>query len=484
MADEPNPTAQNISATTPTLTQSGLPPAGPSTTVTSGPATGATAAPPTPTPPPAGGGNQLATDRIARFGQEAKDPWIQGRIEFLCKREGGASGRLILETACNRAHFQNASLKRILSNSSYYGDGSTTRTPTSYATSLIQTVIFGGSNETNLATDQGYNDAASLKKTGKLFMGQFIQAGVTGSWFDLNTGKKFTDPAMVNKLSTTVGNGMQEFIYRKDGHGRDACSDAGKAAKAYALKYGIQEGGANFTAGTPLPKDLEPSAKSDLTGESARTVTDGGPQIVGNTDPHGPTVVKNTNDTAKGMFAFPGVGAMVWVFFREGNPQFPVYFAASYSSSEWKSAYGGASLNPDGTNNGTVGTQVASTLKLNPNAGGGIEITHIKNNSDPSGASDKATAMMYGDDGSNMMFSKGYHQLYTRHDRRDQTDGHYYKIIGGAEEKWIEDDSSLNVRGNQIIKIGKVDAEAQEAMKQLATFSKQCNKMLLENPGK
>ena len=29
-------------------------------------------------------------------------------------------------------------------------------------------------------------------------------------------------------------------------------------------------------------------------------------------------------------FAIPAVGAHVWVFFRDGNPQFPVYFAASF----------------------------------------------------------------------------------------------------------------------------------------------------------
>ena len=207
------------------------------------------------------------------------------------------------------------------------------------------------------------------------------------------------------------------------------------------------------------------------------------PATVGNTDPHGPTVVKNTNDSAKGMFTFPGVGAMVWVFFREGNPLFPVYFAASYSSSEWKSAYGGNSVNPDGTNQGSIGSQVSNSLKLNPNAGGGLEFTHVKNVNDPTGSSDTAVAMIYGDDGSNMMFSKGYHQIYTRNDRRDQIDGHIYSIIGGAEEKWIEDDSSLNVKGNVTIKIGKIDAESMNAMKELSDFSKQMNDTLMSNAG-
>ena len=111
-------------------------------------------------------------------------------------------------------------------------------------------------------------------------------------------------------------------------------------------------------------------------------------------------------------------------------------------------------------------------MKFNPNAGGGLEFTHIKNNEDPSGAGDKATAMIYGDDGSNMLFTKGYHQIYTRHDRRDQIDGHLYQTIGGTVEQWIEEELNINVKGHLIIKIGKVDAESMEAAKQLADFSK------------
>jgi len=118
-------------------------------------------------------------------------------------------------------------------------------------------------------------------------------------------------------------------------------------------------------------------------------------------------------------------------------------------------------------------------MRLNPNAGGGLEFTHVKDASDPSGSSDKAVAMMYGDDGSNMMFSKGYHQIYTRHDRRDQIDGHLYNIVGGAEERWVEDDSSINIKGNVMIKIGKIDATSMEVMKELSDFSKQMNDLLM-----
>lgn len=502
MAD-PLPTASTLSVSTPIVNQVG---SSQGQTITSGPSTGSAPTPAASTPAAAGSNIQyqrgskalkerlsslsgnLAKDRVTIFEEEVKNKQILDRMEYVLKREGGAHGRLILETACNRAMFGGSTLRSILFNPEYFHTdadptGTKTTEHTKFTLDMIQKVIYNGANDTDLCTDQGYN--MLMKKTGKLFLQPFFDGGCTGSWFDLKDGKKITDPARINKLTTTPGNGMEEYIYRKDGRGHDCASTAGLNAKTYKLKYNIQPTSpSTFDSNVPLPKELQNAVKSDLTGEPARTLTDDtSPAVVSNTDPHGPTVVKNTNDCPKGMFAFPGVGAMVWVFFREGNPLFPVYFAASYSSGEWKGAYGGASLSPDGTNNGTAGTQVASTLKMNPNAGGGLEFTHIKDNSDPSGAGDKTVAMMYGDDGSNMMFSKGYHQIYTRHDRRDQIDGHLYKIVGGCEEQWIEEDSNNNIRGNLIVKVGKIDGETTEAMKELASFSKQMNKMLLNNPG-
>ena len=441
------------------------------TTITSGPNTGSTAS-------GTAVDSQLAKDRTDYFRAELNDPQLLDRLEYLMKREGGQSGNLILETACNRAMFGNKTLKQVVFKKAYYHsskDPNATNTipHTSYTTNMIKTVIYGGSNVTDLATDQAYNDE-------NLFAKRFIDAGVQGSWFNLLTGKKITDSARVTKLSTTPGTGNEEFIYQKSGSGPNGSSDEGRRAKAYGLKYNVKPTDpSTFMSGVPLPENLAKARSSDLTKEQVGTTEP--IAVVKNTDQHGPTIVKNTNDLAKGLFAFPGVGAMVWIFFREGNPLFPVYFAASYSSGEWKSAYNTSGIDAEGGNVGTVGTQASNSMRLNPNAGGGLEFTHIKDASDPSGAHDKAVAMIYGDDGSNMVFSKGYHQIYSRHDRRDQIDGHSYSIVNGAEERWIDDDSNVNIRGNVHINIGKIDAESMDAMKELSDFSKQMNEILMTN---
>ena len=176
--------------------------------------------------------SQLSNDRVDRFKNELNDPAVLDRIEYLAKREGGKSGDLILETAANRAMFTNKSLKEVLYNEAYYGPGSATKPHTAYTTDIIQKVIYEGQNRTGLATDNAYNDR-------NLFAKKFIDAGASGNWFDLKTGQKITDPARIQRLSTTPGDGSVEYIYQKSGSGSNASSTAGKNAKKYGERYGV-----------------------------------------------------------------------------------------------------------------------------------------------------------------------------------------------------------------------------------------------------
>ena len=49
-----------------------------------------------------------------------------------------------------------------------------------------------------------------------------------------------------------------------------------------------------------------------------------------------PSVYSNK---AKGSFGIPSVGAHVYVFFRDGNPLFPVILGASFGNSDWQGIY-------------------------------------------------------------------------------------------------------------------------------------------------
>lgn len=49
------------------------------------------------------------------------------------------------------------------------------------------------------------------------------------------------------------------------------------------------------------------------------------------------------NNAPKGLFGIPSVGAHVWVFFEQGDPNFPVIWGLSHGKSEWNEIY-----NPQG----------------------------------------------------------------------------------------------------------------------------------------
>jgi hypothetical protein len=78
-------------------------------------------------------------------------------------------------------------------------------------------------------------------------------------------------------------------------------------------------------------------AFSDVQGAGAGDEKTGMPNRVNkNTFNYKPSSYSNC---AKGVFSIPNVGAHVWVFFLDGDPLNPVYFASSFGQEDWKSIY-------------------------------------------------------------------------------------------------------------------------------------------------
>lgn len=67
---------------------------------------------------------------------------------------------------------------------------------------------------------------------------------------------------------------------------------------------------------------------------------DGDNGAVNNTNPYSYMYKPNAySNKAKGSFGIPSVGSHVYVFFREGNPLFPVLLGASFGTSDWSGIY-------------------------------------------------------------------------------------------------------------------------------------------------
>jgi hypothetical protein len=53
------------------------------------------------------------------------------------------------------------------------------------------------------------------------------------------------------------------------------------------------------------------------------------------------------NNATKGMFSIPRVGAQVWVFFEDGNIDYPVYFGYVFDKNDWNTVFNPQDSNPD-----------------------------------------------------------------------------------------------------------------------------------------
>jgi hypothetical protein len=198
--------------------------------------------------------------------------------------------------------------------------------------------------------------------------------------------------------------------------------------------------------------------------------------LVNRPNPHGALVTQNLNNTAKGMFTYPAAGAMLWVFFREGNPLYPVYFAASYSNEEWKSAYKGQSPS-EGQNSGGEGGTTSIGTFINYHGVGGMM---AKSNVDATDPSKNEQSMMFFGESGNMHFGTGYHQIFSKYDRRDQVEGDRWNTTLGYKEDWVQGDHNHVTMGDSIIKIGNVSKEAVDAVNAIIAKIKECQKPLSE----
>jgi hypothetical protein len=176
------------------------------------------------------------------------------------------------------------------------------------------------------------------------------------------------------------------------------------------------------------------------------------------TTPIGPSPV-DTNGMAAGMFAVPNVGAFLWVFFQEGNPLFPVYFAASFGPAEWSSAYKASSPSLYYPNAADGTKHIGQSSIMRPNGAGGIEF----NDSYGDAVGDQRKIKLFAHTGAHHMLGPNGTVMYDPHAMYKQTDGHSFDAALGNREFYTQGDSNHVTIGDQLVKIGNISQEAYEA---------------------
>jgi hypothetical protein len=225
-----------------------------------------------------------------------------------------------------------------------------------------------------------------------------------------------------------------------------------------------------YFAATSMNKIARDAATGQLGSFDPNALPSQSMSMVNQTDRNGATAVLNINNMAKGVFTYPAAGAILWVFFREGNPLFPVYFAANYGQSEWESAFRQGSDAPGykpapNPNNPVVSTGTVANF--------GVGGWRVEDTTDPTNPSNNQKSfMLYGHDGSNMFFNNGYHQLFSKFDRRDQVEGDRFNTTLGTKEEWIQSDSNQVVMGDQVIKVGNISPDVIQATRRIQDIMK------------
>lgn len=184
------------------------------------------------------------------------------------------------------------------------------------------------------------------------------------------------------------------------------------------------------------------------------------------------TTVLDTTGMPQGLFSVPNPGAMLWVFFREGDPLYPVYFAASYGAREWQNAFKAGS--PGGHYPTAQDTTPRNQAIFRPNQSGGISFVDTITEEE-----DARSLRIFHANGGHMEWHLHGSVLYSPNEHVQQVAGNAYNSCLNRED-WTQGDNNNVTIGNQYIIVGNASAEALDIIEEHAQIVKDINKNMLK----
>lgn len=163
------------------------------------------------------------------------------------------------------------------------------------------------------------------------------------------------------------------------------------------------------------------------------------------------------SNKAKGSFSVPPVGSHLWVFFIDGNPMYPVYFAASHGAEEWQGVYeftdypdsyenksqaqGGSDHNVETYRNKYLINQKGGTLEfVNTDNKESLKLTHYS--------------------GSSIQFTNPATIYLATANEQHLILGDKFETVRGADNFYVDGDKDTIIRGDVYRKIGSLDSSA------------------------
>lgn len=193
------------------------------------------------------------------------------------------------------------------------------------------------------------------------------------------------------------------------------------------------------------------------------------------------------SNAAKGLFSVPNVGAHVWVFFKEGVPQYPVYIGTSFGQSDFESIFkDGDNTFPDYPNTFENKDKRAqpevnadtvtyrNKLVLNQR-GAAIEIINT---------TDRESYKVTHYKGSYYEMNNKFTALFNTNNLQLLTLKNKYETVRGHSNSYVGRDKDEIIIGNHYLKVGNLNANAAKAWQDLMneiTTEGQTNPAVIES---
>ena len=176
------------------------------------------------------------------------------------------------------------------------------------------------------------------------------------------------------------------------------------------------------------------------------------------------------SNSAKGSFSIPNVGAHVWVFFAEGDPNNPIYFAATHGTDEWKTIFN--NFTSDGLDYPGAYENIPSELDPNYNhntetyrnkyvinqKGGTIEIVSTDN---------REILKLTHYSGSFKEFNNDVNIEFATNNNQKLVQGDEFFTIKGFKNAYVGRDYDQIINGDYYKKIGNLNQELQKEWRDL-----------------
>jgi hypothetical protein len=170
------------------------------------------------------------------------------------------------------------------------------------------------------------------------------------------------------------------------------------------------------------------------------------------------------SNKAKGSFSIPPVGSHLWVFFIDGNPMYPVYFAASHGTEEWQGVYDFTDY-PDSYENKTPNTketdhnvEIYRNKYLVNQKGGTLEFVNTDN---------REAINLTHYSGSFISLTNPTTIYLATANEQHLVMGDKFETVRGTDNYYAEGDKDVTVRGDVYRKVGSLDSSSTQRWKDL-----------------